>query len=62
MMTTINYIIIVIGIIISLIGILSLFFPGLTRIISLPGNEKFKSIITMIIGVIVIVVGILRLY
>jgi len=56
-MESLNYITIALGVIITLIGILSFIFPGLTRIINAPGNERIKSIIATIIGIIIIIVG-----
>lgn len=56
-MESVNYIIILIGIIVTIIGVLSFIFPGLTRLINAPGNERIKSIITTTIGIIIIIVG-----
>lgn len=56
-MESVNYIIIVLGIIVTLIGVLSFIFPGLTRLINAPGNERIKSIIATAIGIIIIIVG-----
>ena len=46
-----------IGILLAVIGIVALFVPTLARIISAPGNEKIKAIVTIIAGIIVAVNG-----
>jgi sulfite exporter TauE/SafE len=56
-MSTVNHVLIVLGIIVTLIGALSFIFPALTKIISAPGNEKIKSIIATIAGIILLIVG-----
>jgi len=57
-MTITNYILIIIGGLVALVGILSIFFPGLTRIINTPGGERIKSIIAIVIGLILLLIGI----
>ena len=57
-MTITNYILIIVGGLVALVGILSIFFPGLTRIINAPGGERIKSIIAIIIGLIIFLIGI----
>ena len=56
-MSITNHIIIIIGAIVILIGILSIFFPALTKIINAPGGERLKSITAIIIGIILIIIG-----
>jgi len=56
-MPTVNHILVVLGIIVTLIGALSFIFPGLTRIINAPGNEKIKSIVATIAGIILLITG-----
>lgn len=56
-MTITNYMLLLVGIGVSLIGLLSIFFPNLTRIINAPGGPRLKSIIAIIIGFIVIIIG-----
>ncbi len=56
-MTITNHITIAVGTIITLIGILSIFFPIITKIINLPGNERLKSITAIITGIIIIIIG-----
>ena len=46
-----------IGILLMVIGIVALFVPALARIISAPGNEKIKAIVTIIAGIIVAAYG-----
>jgi hypothetical protein len=48
---------IILGILLVLLGILALLVPSIARLISLPGNEKFKAIATIIAGIICIVAG-----
>ncbi len=58
-MATVNYILIIVGAVVTLIGILSIFLPILTKIINLPSNERLKSIIATIIGIIIVTAGLL---
>jgi len=58
-MTIINYIVIIVGGFFTLIGILSIIFPGLTKIINAPGNERVKSLIAIIIGLIFLIIGLI---
>jgi len=57
-MTVANYIFIILGVIIALMGALSIIFPGLTRIINAPGDHRLKSIIAIIVGLIILIIGI----
>lgn len=50
-MINLNNIAIIIGILIILLGILSIFFPVFTKIINIPRSERPKSII---IGIIIV--------
>jgi hypothetical protein len=56
-MTITNYIFIIVGGLVTLIGILSIIFPGITKIINAPGNERVKSIVAIIIGLIFMIIG-----
>lgn len=56
-MTVGNYIFLIIGIIIVLVGILAFINPNWSRRINLPGGPRLKSIISMIIGIILIIIG-----
>lgn len=58
-MTITNYILIIVGGLVALVGIFSIFFPGLTRMINAPGGERIKSIIAIIIGLILLLIGII---
>lgn len=58
-MSITNYILIIVGGIVTLIGVLSIFFPGLTRIINAPGGERIKSIIAIFIGLIILIIGLI---
>jgi hypothetical protein len=56
-MSITNYILTIIGGIVTLIGILSIFYPGLTKIINVPGGERMKSIIAIISGLVIVTIG-----
>jgi hypothetical protein len=58
-MSITNYIFIIVGGIVALIGVLSLIFPGLTKIMSSPGSERIKSIIAVVIGLIFLIIGLI---
>ena len=58
-MTITNYILIIVGGFVTLIGVLSIIFPGLTKIINAPGNERIKSIVAIIIGLIFLIMGLI---
>ena len=50
-------IVIGLGILVLILGIATLFFPSLARIINFPGNERIKAIAVIIVGIILIVCG-----
>lgn len=56
-MTAVNYILIIVGIIVTLIGSLSIFFPSWTRIINAPGGPRVKSIVAIVIGILIFIIG-----
>lgn len=58
-MTSINIVFIIIGLIITIIGILTFFIPMLARIINAPGGPKLKASIAVIIGIIFILIGLI---
>lgn len=58
-MTSINIVFIIIGLIITIIGILTFFIPMLARIINVPGGPKLKASIAVIIGIIFILIGLI---
>jgi len=54
-----NYILMIIGCIIAIIGIGALINPFFSRLINLPGNPStIKSVLTILIGFIIIIVSI----
>ena len=57
-MSNANTILIIVGAIVTIIGVISIFYPALTRIIRAPGGERLKSIISIIIGIILLGIGI----
>jgi len=56
-MESVNIILIIVGAIVTLIGIAGFFNPNFTRIINFPGGPKLKAISTISIGIIVIIFG-----
>ena len=56
-MTITNYIFIIVGGLVAIIGIAAFFLPSLTKIINFPGGPKIKAIATAIIGIILIITG-----
>jgi len=56
-MNFINQVFIVIGIIVTLIGIGALLNPSIARIINFPGGERIKAIGAMAIGLIFVIIG-----
>ena len=58
-MTTTNYILIVLGVAVAVLGVLSIFFPNLTRIINAPGGQRLKSAVAIITGLIIFFIGLL---
>jgi len=53
----INIIAILLGIIVVLIGIGTIVYPPLARLINFPGDDRIKGFAAIIIGIIIIVVG-----
>ncbi len=58
-MTTANLILLLVGGIVIILGVLSIFFPGLTRVINAPGGPRLKSIIAIIIGLVILIIGLI---
>jgi len=56
-MYLVNTIFLIVGIGISILGVVSFFIPALTRFINAPGGPKLKSIISLIIGIIFIILS-----
>ena len=52
-----NLIAVLIGSIIGIVGIGSLLYPPLTRLINFPGNERLKALTAIIIGCLIIILG-----
>ena len=57
-METVNIVLIIVGALLTLLGVLTIFIPNLSRIINVPGGIKLKAIVSIIIGLILIVLGI----
>jgi hypothetical protein len=58
-MSIVNTVFTIIGVLVTLIGILTFFFPGLARIINAPGGPKFKALIALIAGLVFLIIGLL---
>ena len=58
-MDEINIVLIIVGAIVTLIGIFAFINPNFARIINVPGGQKLKSIVALIIGIILIIVGLI---
>ena len=56
-MNIVNWILIIVGLFTSIIGILAFFNPVFARIINAPGGPRLKGIIALIAGLILIVAG-----
>ncbi len=58
-MTTANLILLLVGAIVAILGVLSIFFPGLTRVINAPGGPRLKSIVAIIVGLVILIIGLI---
>ncbi len=58
-MDTVNIIIIIVGAIVSLIGIAAFLNPNFAKLINVPGGPKLKSIVAIIIGLIILIYGLI---
>ena len=56
-MTLTNTILLIVGAIVTLIGLAAFFNPNFARIINAPGGPRLKGSIAMIAGVILIIIG-----
>ena len=56
-MSITNYVMILVGVGVAILGILALFIPQLTKIISLPGSPRMKALISVIVGLIFLLIG-----
>jgi putative Mn2+ efflux pump MntP len=59
-MDTINIVLIIVGAIVTLIGIAAFINPNFAKIINVPGGPKLKSIVALIVGIILVIVGLIR--
>ena len=58
-MDTANIIIIIVGAIVSLIGIAAFLNPNFAKLINVPGGPKLKAIVAIIIGLIILIYGLI---
>jgi hypothetical protein len=58
-MDTINYVLIILGFIVSLIGFAALINPNFSKIINVPGGPKLKGTVAIIVGIILLIIGII---
>ena len=58
-MDTVNIIIIIVGAIVSLIGIAAFLNPNFAKLINVPGGPKLKAIVAIIIGLIILIYGLI---
>ena len=58
-MNTINIIIIVVGLIVSLIGIAAFLNPNFAKLINVPGEPRLKAVVALIIGIIILIYGLI---
>jgi putative Mn2+ efflux pump MntP len=56
-MTTANTILLLVGILVTIIGLATFISPNLARWINLPGNPTIKAIVSTIVGIILIIIG-----
>jgi len=56
-MTITQYITLLIGSVVVLAGVLTIFFPSLSRLINAPGGPRLKAIVAIIIGLIILILG-----
>ena len=54
-MDTVNIIILIVGAIVSLIGIAAFLNPNFAKLINVPGGPKLKAIVAIIIGLIILI-------
>ena len=54
-----NTILVVVGVIVTIIGVAGFLNPNFTKIINAPGGPRLKAIIAIIIGIIILTVGLL---
>lgn len=59
-METINIAIIIVGIIISLIGIATFLNPNFAKLINVPGGPRLKAMVALVVGLIILIYGLIR--
>ena len=59
-METINIVIIVVGAIISLIGIATFLNPNFAKLINVPGGPRLKAMVALVVGLIILIYGLIR--
>ena len=58
-METINIVLIIVGAIVSLIGVAAFLNPNFSKLINVPGGPKLKAIVAIIIGLIILITGLI---
>jgi len=58
-MEIVNITLIIVGLIVTILGIAAFFIPNLTRLINFPGGPKLKAIGSIVIGIIIIIIGLI---
>ena len=58
-METLNIVIIIVGAIVSFIGILAFLYPNFAKLINVPGGPKLKAIVALIVGLIILIYGLI---
>ncbi len=58
-METINIAIIIVGVIISLIGIAAFFNPNFVKLINVPGGPRLKAMVALVVGLIILMYGLI---
>jgi len=58
-MDSINYVLIIVGVIVSLMGFAAFLNPNFAKIINVPGGPKLKAVVAIIVGIILFIIGII---
>jgi hypothetical protein len=58
-MDTTNIVIIIVGAVVSLIGIAAFLNPNFAKLINVPGGSRMKAIVAIIIGLIILFYGLI---
>jgi hypothetical protein len=59
-MEMINIFVLIIGIIVTIIGIATFINPNFAKLINLPGSPQLKAIVAIIVGIVIIILGFIR--